>query len=72
MQILRINKEKRLGYEVNVIGTQNVCKAVDECKSVKGLILTGTWHTIGEREINGIVDESFGYRPDKVEDRARL
>mgnify|MGYP000542400451 CR=1 FL=1 len=72
VQIPRINEEKRLGYEVNVTGTQNVCRAIDESKSVKGLILTGTWHTIGEREINGIVDESFGYRPDKVEDRARL
>ena len=72
IQIPRINEEKRLGYEVNVIGTQNICRAVVESKSVKGLILTGTWHTIGEREINGVIDESFGYRPDKVEDRARL
>jgi len=72
VQIPRINEEKRLGYEVNVIGIQNVCKSVDESKSVKGLLLTGTWHTIGEREINGIIDEHFGYRPDKVEDRAKL
>jgi len=29
-------------------------------------------HTIGERELRGVIDEEFGFRPDKVEDRARL
>ena len=72
IQIPRINEEKQLGYYVNVIGTQNVCKVVDESRSVKGLLLTGSWHTVGEREIAGFIDEAFGYRPDKVEDRARL
>jgi UDP-glucose 4-epimerase len=36
------------------------------------MILAGTWHTIGERDLQGVVDEEFGFRPDKVEDRARL
>ena len=72
VQIPRINEKKCLGYEVNVIGTQNVCKAVDENKNIKGLLITGTWHIMGEKEIDGMIDESFGYRPDKVEDRARL
>ena len=28
IQIPRINEEKRLGYEVNFVGTQNICEAV--------------------------------------------
>jgi len=72
IQIPKINEAKRLGYEVNVVGTQNVCRAVDSLSNVKGLILTGSWHTIGERELSGVIDETFGFRPDKVEDRARL
>jgi len=72
VQIPLINENKRLGYEVNFLGTQNVCRAVDESSSIKGLILAGSWHTIGERELKGVIDEEFGFRPDKVEDRARL
>jgi UDP-glucose 4-epimerase len=72
VQIPLINEQKRLGYQVNVIGTQNVCKAVDESPKVKGMILAGSWHTVGERELKGTIDEEFGFRPDKVEDRARL
>jgi UDP-glucose 4-epimerase len=72
VQIPLINENKSLGYEVNIIGTQNVCKAIEENPCVKGLILAGTWHTVGERELKGIIDEEFGFRPDKVEDRARL
>ncbi|MDA4124028.1 MAG: NAD(P)-dependent oxidoreductase [Thaumarchaeota archaeon] len=72
IQIPAINSEKRLGYDVNVLGTQNVCEAVEDNPGIRGLILAGTWHTIGESAIDGMVDEGFGYRPDKVEDRARL
>lgn len=72
IQIPQINEERKLGYEVNVLGTQNVCEAVRLNRSVKGLILVGTWHTIGEQRITGIVDEAFGLRPDMVEERARL
>lgn len=72
VQIPLINENKRLAYEVNVLGTANICKAVEECPRVKGMILSGTWHTIGEKELSGVVDEEFGFRPDKVEDRARL
>jgi len=72
VQIPLINENKRLAYEVNFIGTHNVCKAVDELPNVKGLILTSSWHTIGERGLEGVINEEFGYRPDKVEDRARL
>lgn len=72
VQIPLINENKSLGYEVNIIGTQNVCKAVEENPYVKGMILSGSWHTIGERELKGTIDEEFGFRPDKVEDRARL
>jgi nucleoside-diphosphate-sugar epimerase len=72
VQIPLINENKRLAYEVNFLGTANICRAVEECPRVKGMILSGTWHTIGERELSGIINEEFGFRPDKVEDRARL
>lgn len=72
VQIPLINEQKKLGYEVNVIGTQNVCKVVEENPKIKGMILAGSWHTVGERDLKGVVDEEFGFRPDKVEDRARL
>ena len=72
VQIPLINENKRLAYEVNFLGTANICRAVAECPTVKGLILAGTWHTIGERELSGVINEEFGFRPDKVEDRARL
>ena len=72
VQIPLINERKPLGYAVNVVGTQNICDAVEKNPKIKGMILAGTWHTIGERDIQGIIDEEFGFRPDKVEDRARL
>jgi nucleoside-diphosphate-sugar epimerase len=72
VQIPLINEEKRLGYGVNIVGTQNVCEVVDQNSLIKGMILTGSWHVIGERELRGVIDEEFGFRPDKVEDRARL
>jgi UDP-glucose 4-epimerase len=72
VQIPLINEERRLGYEVNVVGTQNICEAVDKNSCIKGMILAGSWHTIGERELKGVIDEEFGFRPDKVDDRARL
>lgn len=72
VQIPLINEDKSLGYEVNVIGTQNICKAVEENPNIRGMILAGSWHTIGERELKGTINEEFGFRPDKVEDRARL
>ncbi len=72
VQIPSINEEKRLGYEVNVLGTQNICEVVDKSPSTKGMILAGSWHLFGERGLKGVIDEGFGFRPDKVEDRARL
>lgn len=72
VQIPLINEYKKLGFDVNFLGTQNVCRAVDESPSVKGMILSGTWHVFGERGLDGIIDESFSFRPDKVEVRARL
>jgi UDP-glucose 4-epimerase len=72
IQIPMINEEKRLGFEVNYVGTMNVCEAVYRGPKARGLILTGSWHVFGESGLIGVVDESFGYRPDKVEDRARL
>lgn len=71
IQIPRINEEPRLGYEVNVLGIQNICEAVSR-SDCRGVILAGSWHVIGEVGIAGTVDEYFGYRPDKVEERARI
>jgi UDP-glucose 4-epimerase len=72
IQIPLIAENKRLGYEVNLIGTQHVCRAVDEIAQIKGMILASSWHTIGERDLFGLINEEFGFRPDKVENRARL
>jgi len=72
IQIPLINENKFLGYEVNITGTQNVCRAIRENPNIKGMILAGTWHTVGEIGLKGKIDEAFGFRPDKVEDRARL
>jgi hypothetical protein len=72
IQIPEINEQKKRAYEINIIGTQNVCKAVEESKKANGLILSGFWHPIGEKELIGVINEGTGFRPDKVEDRARL
>lgn len=72
IQIPLINEKKKLGYEVNVLGTQNICRLVETNPDIKGMILTGSWHVFGEKDFYGVIDEGFGYRPDKVDDRARL
>jgi len=72
IQIPAINEMKEQAYEVNVLGTQNICQVVRETPETLGLILSGSWHVFGEREYKGTIDVSFGYRPDKVEERARL
>ena len=72
VQIPLINEQKLLGYAVNIVGTQNICEAVEKNPRIKGMMLTGTWHTIGEKDLQGTIDEEFGFRPDKVEERARL
>jgi len=72
IQIPRINEEPALGYQVNVVGAQNICEAVARLDGVVGVVQVGTWHTIGETGLEGVVDEEFGYRPDKVEERAKI
>jgi len=72
IQIPKINEDRELGYRVNIIGTQNICEIVSKNDDCRGMILISSWHTYGERELNGILREDSGYRPDKVEDRARL
>jgi len=70
LQITLIDEQKKLGYELNLLGTHNVCKIVNETPSLKGIILTDMWHVFGERMLKGTIDEEFGFRPDKVVDRA--
>lgn len=72
VQIPNINEQKELGYKVNITGIQNVCRAVNEIESTKGMIQIGSWHVFGEKGIEGRVDEEFGFRPDAVPARARL
>lgn len=48
VQIPAITEQKRLAYEVNLRGTDNVCRAVDQSSRAKGLILAGSWHTVGD------------------------
>ncbi len=72
IQVPEISENKRYGYEVNVMGTQNICEAVEHVESVKGMLHSSSWHVFGERYIRGTLDEEFGYRPDKVEQRAKL
>lgn len=72
VQIPLINEVKELGYKVNIIGIQNVCRVVDESPTIEGMILAGSWHVFGEKDIKGLIAEDFGFRPDKVEDRARF
>lgn len=72
VQIPLIVENKKLGYGVNFLGTQNLCRAIAQSSSIKGMILSGTWHVFGERELSGVIDEAFGFRPDKIESRARL
>ena len=62
IQIPEINEKKQLAYEVNILGTHNVAKAVCESKNIKGMILTGSWHVFGER-LEGLVNEEYGYHP---------
>ena len=72
IQIPKINEEKKQAYETNILGIHNVCGAVDKLSSPKGLLLAGSWHVFGEQKLTGVIDEEFGFRPDKVEPRARL
>ncbi len=72
VQIPYVNEVKRAGYGVNLLGIQNLCSAVDKHKSPKGLLLAGTWHVFGYGQFSGIIDESFAFKPDKVEDTARF
>ena len=72
IQIPAINEAKRKAYRVNIVGTENVARAVDEIEEAKGMLLTGTWHVFGEHGLSGTIDEAYGYRPDKVEPRARV
>lgn len=72
IQIPRINEDKKLAYEVNVLGTQNVCEIASRVGSVKGMLLTSSWHVFGEFGLSGEINEEFGYRPEKTEPRARL
>jgi len=72
IQLPRINEIKREAYEVNVLGLQNLCDAVEQSGTVKGLLHVSSWHVFGERGLNGVIDEGFGFGPDNVEERAKF
>jgi UDP-glucose 4-epimerase len=72
IQIPAITEKRELAYEVNVLGTQNACRIAAENPGIRGLLLPGSWHVFGEQRLEGSLDEASGYRPDRVEPRARL
>jgi nucleoside-diphosphate-sugar epimerase len=72
IQVPEINEKKRLGYEVNILGLQNLCEAVESTQTLRGLLHVSSWHIFGERDLTGTLVEEFGLRPDKIEERARL
>jgi UDP-glucose 4-epimerase len=72
IQIPAINEKIELAYNVNIRTTQKLCELVHKSDKIKGMILTGSWHVIGEVDIKGIIDETYGLRPDKVDERSRL
>ena len=39
IQIPKINEEKNLGYDVNIVGTQNLCEIVSSTPEILGMIL---------------------------------
>jgi nucleoside-diphosphate-sugar epimerase len=67
VQVPQINEQRKLGYEVNVLGTQNVCEAVNECESIKGLLLSGSWHILAESGLQGV----GGKRINLTEERSK-
>ncbi|MFX1475318.1 MAG: NAD-dependent epimerase/dehydratase family protein [Promethearchaeota archaeon] len=69
VQIPLINIKKRLGYEVNVLGAQNVCEVVSKADSISGLILTSSWHVFGDAGFQHVKDGDFGSRCNTREDR---
>ena len=61
-----------LAYDINVRGTQNVCETVSKNESIRGMILCSSWHVYGDQNIFGEINEDYGYRPDQVEERAKI
>jgi len=59
VQIPLINEEKRLRYEVNILGTQNVCAVVNQNPSIRGMILTGSWHARALNLITNLESTNF-------------
>jgi len=72
VQIPEINAERLLGYEVNVLGLENVCKGILGSPTAKGMVLAGTWRIFGDKALAGRVDEGFGSRPDAALETARV
>ena len=61
-----------LAYDINIKGIQNVCETVSKNESIRGMILCSSWHVYGDQDISGDINEDYGYRPDKVEERAKI
>ena len=61
-----------LAYDINIKGIQNVCETVSKNESIRGMILCSSWHVYGDQDISGNISEDYGYRPDKVEERAKI
>jgi len=58
-------RDKKLLYDINLKGTENVIEACFRCK-VKRLVYTSSIEAIGLPEVGSCVDESYGFNPDKT------
>lgn len=61
--IPEINENKETGYEVNVGGTQNICKLVSQNPNISALIFLSTMKVFGERDFRDLINEESTLKP---------
>ena len=61
--IPEINENKETGYEVNVGGTQNICKLVSQNPNISALIFLSTMRVFGERDYCDLINEESTLKP---------
>jgi len=69
LNIPKTNKNTEEAYQVNVLGTQNVCNITAKNPAIKGMILTSSMGVLGEVFNENITEES-PYHPEDSEDFA--
>ena len=61
-----------MGYEVNVGGTENICKLVAQNPNIMGLIFLSTMRVFGERNFSNLVNEESTLQPNANRDWSKL